>query len=119
MYTGKYVDRYTGITCMFTCVPVFLCTSFGRYVLFGRYQAPVKNEALLHPVLFLNFGHILSQRIQNLMEVTRRFRQPFDSVPEFVRADVFCQAITNAIACALQQLCRRLDSDNGSQQLAP
>jgi hypothetical protein len=53
------------------------------------------------------------------MEVTRRFRQPFDSVPEFVRADVFRQAITNAIACALQQLCRRLDSDNGSQQLTP
>ena len=70
---------------------------------------------LFDPVLFLNLGSVEGQRIQNLMEVTRRFSQPLYRILELFSTDIFREAVQNFVACRLQLVCQGLDGDNRSQ----
>jgi hypothetical protein len=63
----KQLYRYTS-----SCLRVQLFTCVG---------------ALLNPMLFLNLGGVIRQRVQYLVQVTGSLIQPFDCVPEFVGGD--------------------------------
>ena len=55
---------------MFACIPVYVHTES------------------LTSVLLLDLGGVIRQGIQDLVQVTGGFVQPFDRVPEFVGSDL-------------------------------
>ena len=62
--SGIQVHQFVFTVCLFTCV-----------------------HSSLDPVLLLDLGGVIGQCIQNLMEVACGLIQPFDRIPEFIRAD--------------------------------
>ena len=74
--------------------------------LLNRIHFRLGRSVLLNPVLLLNFGGVVRQRVQDLVQVAGGFIQPVDRILKFLCANFFFrQAITNLVARSSQQVC--------------